>query len=199
MNISAAQVKELREKTGAGMMDCKKALVEADGNVEKAIDVLRKQGIAKSGKLAGRTASEGGVFSYIHQGAKLGSLVEIACETDFVAATDDFKEFGRNIAMQVAASNPSFVNRDQIPEEVAAKEKDIISEQAKAEGKPEKVIERIVEGRMEKFYAENCLVDMEFIRDDSKSVQEVLTELIAKLGENMYIRRIARFKVGEEE
>ncbi len=199
MNISASQVKELREKTGAGMMDCKKALVEAEGDMEKAVEVLRKQGIAKRGKLAGRTASEGGVFSYIHQGAKLGAMVEIACETDFVAATDDFKEFGKNIAMQVAASAPEYVNRDEIPEDVLEKEKAIIAEQAKAEGKPEKVVERIVEGRMEKFFQENCLVDMEFIRDDSRKVEQVLTELIAKLGENMYIRRIARFKVGEED
>jgi elongation factor Ts len=197
MNISAQTVKDLREKTGAGMMDCKKALVEADGDVDKAIDILRKQGIAKSGKLSGRAANQGGVFSYIHQGALLGSLVEIACETDFVAATEDFQTLGKNIAMQVAASAPAYLSREDVPADVLDKEKGIIAEQAKAEGKPEKVVERIVEGRLDKFYAESCLLDMEYIRDDSKTVKDAVTDVIAKLGENIFIRRIARFKVGE--
>jgi len=197
MNISAALVKELREKTGVGMMTCKKALVECDGDIEKSIVYLREQGLAKSSKLAGRAANQGAVFSYIHQGSQLGVLVEIACETDFVSATDQFKELGKNLAMQIAASNPACISREEISEDVLNAEKEVIAAQARTEGKPDKIIERIVEGRIEKYYQEQCLLDMEYGRDDSKKVKDIITEVVATLGENIFVKRYARFKVGE--
>ncbi len=197
-NITAAMVKELREKTGAGMMDCKKALQEVDGDMEKAIDFLRKKGIAKAEKKASREAKDGLVEAYIHAGGKLGVIVEVNCETDFVAKTDDFKEFVRNLAMHVAASNPQGVNRDDIDAELVAKEVEIYKDQAKDSGKPEHIIEKIAEGKLEKFYSENVLLEQAYIRDPDKSIKDYLTETIAKLGENIAIQRFARFRIGDE-
>jgi elongation factor Ts len=197
MGIAAEQVKELREKTGVGMMDCKKALMETDGDVEKAILYLRKKGIAKAAKKAGRATSEGLIVTYIHPGGKLGAMVEINCETDFVAKTDVFQTMAKNIAMQVAASSPLAVRREQIPEDVVAKEKEIYRTQAFNEKKPEKIIDRIVEGKLDKFFAENCLLEQTFIKDQDRTVSDILNETIAKLGENMGVRRFVRFRVGE--
>ena len=197
MEITAAQVKELREKTGAGMMECKKALGETNGDLQKAIDYLREQGILKSAKLGSRATSQGAIFSYVHPGDQLGVLVEINCETDFVARTDDFKALGKNIAMQVAASAPQYVSRDQVPLEVLDHEKEVSRAQAKAEGKPEKILDKIVEGRLEKYFQEVCLLDQAYIRDDSRKVSDLVTEAIAKIRENITIKRFVRFKVGE--
>ncbi|HRS95853.1 MAG TPA: translation elongation factor Ts [Candidatus Latescibacteria bacterium] len=197
MEITAAQVKELREKTGAGMMECKKALGETNGDLQKAIDYLRQQGILKSAKLGSRATSQGAIFSYVHPGDQLGVLVEINCETDFVARTDDFKALGKNIAMQVAASAPQYVSRDQVPQEVLDHEKEVSRAQAKAEGKPEKILDKIVEGRLEKYFQEVCLLDQAYIRDDSRKVSDLVTEAIAKIRENITIKRFVRFKVGE--
>ncbi|HOF60785.1 MAG TPA: translation elongation factor Ts [Candidatus Latescibacteria bacterium] len=197
MEITAAQVKELREKTGAGMMECKKALGETNGDIQKAIDYLREQGILKSAKLGSRATSQGAIFSYVHPGDQLGVLVEINCETDFVARTDDFKALGKNIAMQVAASAPQYVSRDQVPQEVLDHEKEVSRAQAKAEGKPEKILDKIVEGRLEKYFQEVCLLDQAYIRDDSRKVSDLVTEAIAKIRENITIKRFVRFKVGE--
>jgi elongation factor Ts len=197
MNISAAQVKELRDKTGAGMMECKKALGETEGDVQKAIDYLREQGILKSAKLGSRVTSQGAIFSYVHPGDQLGVLVEINCETDFVARTEDFKMLGKNVAMQVAASAPQFVSRDQVSEDVLEHEREVVRAQAKAEGKPDKILDKIVEGRIEKYFQEICLLDQAYIRDDSKKVQDLVTETIAKIRENITIKRFMRFKVGE--
>ena len=197
MEITAAQVKELREKTGAGMMECKKALGETNGDLQKAIDYLRQQGILKSAKLGSRATSQGAIFSYVHPGDQLGVLVEINCETDFVARTDDFKALGKNIAMQVAASAPQYVSRDQVPLEVLDHEKEVSRAQAKAEGKPEKILDKIVEGRLEKYFQEVCLLDQAYIRDDSRKVSDLVTEAIAKIRENITIKRFVRFKVGE--
>ncbi|HOT37243.1 MAG TPA: translation elongation factor Ts [Candidatus Latescibacteria bacterium] len=197
MEITAAQVKELREKTGAGMMECKKALGETNGDLQKAIDYLREQGILKSAKLGSRATSQGAIFSYVHPGDQLGVLVEINCETDFVARTDDFKALGKNIAMQVAASAPQYVSRDQVPQEVLDHEKEVSRAQAKAEGKPEKILDKIVEGRLEKYFQEVCLLDQAYIRDDSRKVSDLVTEAIAKIRENITIKRFVRFKVGE--
>ncbi|HQK22188.1 MAG TPA: translation elongation factor Ts [Candidatus Latescibacteria bacterium] len=197
MEITAAQVKELREKTGAGMMECKKALGETNGDLQKAIDYLREQGILKSAKLGSRATSQGAIFSYVHPGDQLGVLVEINCETDFVARTDDFKALGKNIAMQVAASAPQYVSRDQVPQEVLDHEKEVSRAQAKAEGKPEKILDKIVEGRLEKYFQEVCLLDQAYIRDDSHKVSDLVTEAIAKIRENITIKRFVRFKVGE--
>ncbi|MFC1476279.1 translation elongation factor Ts [Candidatus Zixiibacteriota bacterium] len=197
MGIIAAQVKELREKSGAGMMDCKKALVETDGDVEKAISYLREKGIAKAAKKAGRSTGEGLIVTYIHPGDKLGTMVEINCETDFVAKTDDFRTMAKDIAMQVAAASPLAVRREEIPEDIIAKEKEIYRTQALNEKKPEKIIDRIVEGKLDKFYAENCLLEQTFIKDQDRTVNDVINETIAKLGENMGVRRFVRFRVGE--
>jgi elongation factor Ts len=197
MGITAAQVKELREKSGAGMMDCKKALVETDGDIEKAISYLREKGIAKAAKKAGRSTSEGLIVSYLHPGDKLGTMVEINCETDFVAKTDDFRALAKDIAMQVAAANPLAVRREEIPEEIVAKEKEIYRTQALNEKKPEKIIDRIVEGKLDKFFAENCLLEQTFIKDQDRTVNDIINETIAKLGENMGVRRFVRFRVGE--
>lgn len=195
--VSAAAVKELRERTGCGMMDCKNALVEAGGDIEKAIEVLKTKGLAKAAKKAGRVATEGIVESYIHLGGKIGVLVEVNCETDFVAKTDQFKQLCRDIAMQVAASKPEFVRREEADPEVVEKEKQIFRQQALNQGKPEKVIDRMVEGRIEKFYKETCLLEQPFIKDTTKTVQDIINENIMKLGENITVRRFARFEVGE--
>ena len=195
--ISAQDVKELRERTGAGMMDCKKALSDTDGNVEKAIDLLREKGLAAAAKKAGRIAAEGLVEAYIHGAGRIGVLVEINCETDFVAKTDDFKELCRDFAMQVAASNPDYVRREDVPEEVLEHERTIARQQALNEGKPEKILDKIVEGRIEKFYKETCLLEQVYIKDNDKNVQDYVTEKIAKIGENISVRRFARFQVGE--
>ncbi len=195
--ITAAMVKELREKTGAGMMDCKKALQEADGDFEKAIELLRKKGIAKAAKRADREANEGVVMAYIHPGSKLGALVEVNCETDFVAKTDDFQEFAKNIAMHIAASNPLAVSREELDPTLLEKEKEIYREQALASGKPEHIVEKIVEGRLEKYYSEVCLLEQPYVKDPDKTIKDLLTETIAKVGENINIKRFARFRIGE--
>ncbi len=195
-DITAAMVKVLRDQTGSGMMDCKKALVETDGNVEKAVDFLRKKGLAKAQKRAGRTTSEGVIFPYIHPGSKLGVLVEINCESDFVAKTEDFLDFAKNIAMHVAASNPEGLNPEDIPEELVNKEREIYRSQALEQGKPENIVDKIVEGQVQKFYKESCLLSQPYIREPKKTVQDILTEAIAKIGENIQIRRFARFQIG---
>jgi len=190
-------VKELRERTGAGMMDCKKALEATGGDIEKAIDELRTKGLAKAAKKAGRIASEGVVMSYIHGGGRIGVLVEVNCETDFVAKTDEFKELAHNIAMQIAASNPTYINREEVPQAVLDHEKEVLRAQALEEGKPEKVVDKMVEGRLEKFFKENCLLEQPYIKDPDKTVQQVVLETISRIGENINIRRFARFEVGE--
>ena len=197
MDITAAMVKELRERTGAGMMDCKKALQEVDGDIEKAIDELRTKGLAKAAKKAGRVASEGVVISYIHAGNRIGVLVEVNCETDFVAKTDQFKELAYDIAMQIAAANPEYVRREDVPEMILEREREVLKAQALEEGKPEKIIDKMVEGRVEKFYKENCLLEQDFIKDPDKTIQQLVHELIATLGENISVRRFARYEVGE--
>ena len=196
-NISAAQVKELREKTGAPMMDCKNALTESKGDVEGAIVVLRKKGIATAAKKATRVTSEGSVISYIHAGGKIGVLVEINCESDFVARTDDFKEMAHDIAMHIAASDPKFIRREDVTAADFDREKDIYRSQAAATGKPAPVVEKILEGKMAKFYEEVCLLDQPFIKDQTISVQQLIATKVGKLGENISVRRFARFKVGE--
>ncbi len=195
--ISAAMVKELRDKTGAGMMDCKKALQEAEGDFDKAIEILRKRGIAKAAKRADREANEGVVTAYIHPGSKLGVLVEVNCETDFVANTDDFQAFAKNIAMHIAASNPLAISREDLDQEALNKEKEIYREQALAQGKPEHIVDKIVEGRIEKYYSEVCLLEQAYVKDPDKTVKDLLTETIAKVGENIAIKRFARFRIGE--
>ncbi|MGI6129162.1 MAG: translation elongation factor Ts [bacterium] len=197
MAVTAGMVKELREKTGAGMMDCKRALQKTDGDMEKAAEFLREKGLAEVSKRAGRIAAEGVIESYIHMGNKLGVLVEVNCETDFVARTDEFKEFARDIAMQVAAANPLYLSSEDIPAEALAKEKEILRAQALNEGKPEKVVERIVEGRLAKYYSENCLLQQAFIKDPDKKISDLLSEKIARIGENIIIRRFVRFSLGE--
>ena len=196
MNISASLVKELRDKSGAGMLDCKNALVKAEGNLEKAMDLLREKGLASAAKKAGRIASEGLVESYIH-GGRIGVLVEVNSETDFVAKNDEFKQFVKDIAMQVAASNPKYVRREEVAEEELNHEKEILTAQAINEGKPEHIAAKIVEGRLEKFYERVCLLDQPFIKDPSIKVKDLLAEKVAKIGENLNIRRFARFEVGE--
>jgi elongation factor Ts len=195
--VTAAMVKELRERTGAGMLDCKKALVECEGDMEKAIDFLREKGLAAAAKKAGRITAEGVVDSYIHLGGRIGVLIEVNCETDFVAKTDDFKEFVKNMAMQVAASSPLYVRREDVPKDVIDHEKDILKQQALNEGKPEKIVEKMVEGRIEKYFKEVCMLEQPYIRDPDKSVQDILKETIAKLGENISIRRFTRYQMGE--
>ena len=195
--ISAQDVKDLRERTGAGMMDCKKALTEADGDMEKAIDLLREKGLAAAAKKAGRIAAEGIVEAYIHGGGRLGVVVEVNCETDFVAKTDEFKAFCRDIAMQIAAASPEYVRREEGPEHVLERERHIARQQAINDGKPEKILDKIVEGRIEKFYKEVCLMEQVYIKDNDLTVDKYLTSKIAKIGENISIRRFARFVVGE--
>ena len=197
MRISAAMVKELRDHTGAGMMDCKAALKESDGDIEKALEYLRVKGLAKAKKKSERTTSEGTVLSYIHPGGRIGVLVEVNCETDFVASTDEFQNFSRDIAMQVAATAPLAVDRDDIPEEVIAQEREVYRGQALEEKKPPAVVDKIVDGRIEKYYAEVSLLDQPFIKDDSKTVRDLLNELVSKLGENIRLARFARFQIGQ--
>jgi elongation factor Ts len=197
MAVSAAQVKELREKTGAGMLDCKKALEDANGDMEKATDLLRERGLAAAAKKAGRIASEGLVESYIHGGGRIGVLVEVNCETDFVAKTDAFREFVKDIAMQIAAANPKYVRREDVPEEELERERTVLRNQALNEGKPEKIVDKMVEGRIGKYYEENCLLEQAFIKDPDKTIQQLLQEKIAAIGENISIRRFARFELGE--
>ena len=198
MSIDAKIVKDLREKTGAGMMDCKKALVETKGDIDKAIDHLRKSGIAKAEKKGDRSAKEGIVFSYIHQGGRLGVLIELNCETDFVAKTDGFNELANNIAMQIAATNPLSISRDDIDKNLLNKEKEIFHQQAVSSGKPENVINKIVEGRIEKFYSEICLFDQQYIREPDRKISDLFNETIATLGENIVIKRFVRYAIGEE-
>ncbi len=197
LTMSAQQVKELRERTGAGWMDCKAALGETGGEVEQAIAWLRKKGIAKAQRKAGRTTREGAVGSYVHAGNKIGVLVEVNCESDFVARTDEFKQLVHDLAMHIAAAEPRFVTREEVTPEVLNKEREIYQEQARASGKPDLVVERIVAGKLEKFYEENCLYEQHFIRDDKHTIKELIAAAIAKLGENMAVRRFARFKLGE--
>lgn len=197
MSISAQVVKELREKTGAGMMDCKKALVDSKGDMEKAVDFLRKSGIAKAEKKGSRDVKEGIVYSYIHHGGRLGVLVEVNCETDFVAKTDGFKELVHNIAMQIAATNPVAVSSKDISRDLIEKEKEIFTAQAKDSGKPDNIIEKIVEGRVQKYFQEVCLVEQPFIKDPEKRVGDLITETVASLGENITIGRYIRYAVGE--
>ena len=197
MQIDAQAVKALREKTGAGMMDCKKALVEAGGDEEKAITILREKGLAAAAKRAGRIAAEGMVESYIHLGGRVGVLVEVNCETDFVARNEQFRTFVKDICLQIAATNPAYLSKEDVPAEVLEKERQILRTQALNEGKPEKVIDKIVEGRIEKFYKENCLLEQPFIRDQEVTIKDLLDSLIAKIGENIVIRRYSRFALGE--
>ncbi len=197
MAISASDVKALRERTGAGMMNCKNALTEANGDVDKAIEILREKGLAMAAKKAGRLATEGIVGSYIHMGGCIGVLVEVNCETDFVAKTDEFKGFVRDVAMQIAASNPQFVKREEVSKEQIEKEKVILRAQAINEGKPENIADRMVEGRIEKYFKENCLMEQPFIRDTDKNIGDYQNETIAALGENVSIRRFVRYEMGE--
>ena len=197
MKISAKTVKDLRERTGAGMMDCKKALLQSDGDLDKAIDFLRKSGIAKAEKKGSRTASEGIIYSYIHHGDKLGVLLELNCETDFVAKTEGFNVLANNLAMQIAATNPISIDRDSIDKNYLQKEESIFKEQALSSGKPENVVDKIVKGKLEKLYSEICLLDQLYIKDTEKKISDLLNEAIATLGENIVIARFIRFAVGE--
>ncbi len=197
MQVTAQQVKELRERTGAGMMDCKSALVEAKGDLELASEVLRKRGLAAAAKKAGRIAADGSVGSYIHAGGKIGVLVEVNCETDFVARTDEFRELVRDIAMHVAAADPRYLSRDEVTDDVLAKEREIFRQRALDEGKPANVVDRIVEGRVGKFYAETVLLEQPFVKDPDKTVEQMIAEKIAKIGENIRVRRFARYQLGE--
>ena len=196
--ISANQVRDLREKTGAGMMDCKKALAASGGDVEQAIEYLRKQGVANAQKRSGRETKEGQVYAYIHPGGRVGVLIEVGCETDFVARTDDFLTLCRELAMQVAATDVLAVDREGIPSDRAAKEREIFSAQVEAMGKPAAVLEKIIDGKMEKFFAESCLLEQIYIRDPDRKVRDVVTGAIAKLGENITVRRFTKYRLGEE-
>ena len=195
--ITAGLVKELRERTGAGMMDCKKALTETDGDIDKAIEFLREKGLAAAAKKAGRVAAEGLVYSYIHGGGRIGVLVEVNCETDFVAKTEQFQTLVKDVAMHIAAANPSYLTRDEVPTTELDHEKEVLSEQARNEGKPEKIIEKMVAGRIEKYYKEVCLLDQPFVKDPDKTISQLVTESIAKIGENISVRRFARYQLGE--
>lgn len=197
MAITAEQVKELRERTGAGMMECKKALEETGGDMEKAIDLLRAKGAAKAAKRAGREAREGAVGCYIHMGGKIGVLVEVNCETDFVARTDEFQSLVRDIAMHIAAANPLAVTPEQIPQEIVERERAIYLQQVKEEGRPEHLHERIVEGKLKKFFEENALLNQAFVKDPEKTVGQLITEVSAKTGENIVVRRFVRYALGE--
>ena len=197
MNITADKVKELREKTGAGMMDCKSALQEASGDMEEVATILRKKGIASASKKAGRSASEGVITSYIHPGSKVGVIVEVNCETDFVARTKEFQDFAHDVAVQVAAMDPRYRSREDVPEEILNKEREILLGQLVNSGKPENVKKQIVEGRLEKWYTENIFMDQAFVKDDSQKMHDFINNHIAKFGENIVIRRYVRFKLGE--
>ncbi|MFT5087656.1 MAG: elongation factor Ts [Planctomycetota bacterium] len=196
--ISAKDVMQLRKQTGLGMMDCKKAMQETDGDLDKAIEYLRKQGMAAVEKRAGRDATDGLIISYIHPGSRLGVLVEVNCETDFVARTDDFQQFAKDVAMHIAASQPMAVNRESIAPELIEKEKAIFLEQAKNEGKPENIAEKIVQGRVEKYFQENCLLEQPFVKNPDQTIEEMITDLTAKIGEKIGVRRFASFRLGEE-
>jgi len=195
--ISATMVKELREKTGAGIMDCKGALAECDGDMSKAVDFLRKKGLATAAKRAERSMTEGIIESYIHMDNKLGVLVEVNCETDFVAKNDDFKEFAKNIAMHIAATNPVGIQPEDVPEETINREKEIYRGQVLEMGKPEKIADKIVEGKMQKYFKESCLMNQVYVRDPDITIEDLLNEMIAKIGENISIKRFARFRIGE--
>jgi len=195
--ISAAMVKQLREKSGAGIMDCKHALAECEGDVDKAIEYLRKKGLATAQKRAGRATKEGAVQAYIHMGGKIGVLVEVNCETDFVAKTDDFTAFVKNIAMHIAATNPLGILPEDVPADAIEKEKEIYRAQALEMGKPEKMVDKIAEGKLNKFFKENCLMNQAYVRDPNMTIQDYLNDVIAKTGEKIGIRRFARFQVGE--
>jgi elongation factor Ts len=198
MQITSKMVKDLRDKTAAGMMDCKKALTETGGDMEKAVDLLRQKGLAVAAKRAGRATSEGVVATYIHAGGNLGVMVELGCETDFVAKNEEFRAFGRDIAMHVAAINPIAVNREDIPAEVVAREKEIYVQQALESGKPEAIVEKMVTGKVEKFVSEVCLMEQQYVKNPDLTVQDLLNELVGKMGENISIKRFARFQVGVE-
>ena len=198
MDITAAMVRELREKTNVGMMDCKKALEENGGDMEKAVDYLRQKGLAKAMKRAGREAMEGAVHAYIHQGSRLGVLVEVNCETDFAAKSEDFQEFVKNIAMQIAAANPLGVQREDIPEELVQRERDICLAQAKESGKPAQFLDKMVEGKMRKFYEDAALMEQKYVKEPDKTIQDYLNELTAKIGEKIMVRRFTRFQLGAE-
>ncbi len=195
--ISASMVKQLREQTGAGMMDCKEALTTCDGDIEKAVDFLRKKGLAKAAKRAGRDTAEGVVESYIHMGGKIGVMVEVNCESDFVAKTDDFKEFARNIAMHIAATNPAGIEQEDVPRELIERERQVYREQTLEMGKPENMVDKIVEGKLKKFFKESCLMEQAYVKDPNISIQDYLNETVAKIGESVRIKRFARFQLGE--
>ena len=195
--ISATMVKQLREKTGAGMMDCKNALSECDGDMDQAVDFLRKKGLATAQKRAGRAMTEGIIQSYIHLGGKLGVLVEVNCETDFVARNEDFQEFAKNISMHIAASNPLGIQAEDVPEDIINKEKEIYRAQALEMGKPENVVDKIVEGKLKKFFTDNCLLNQPYVKDPDITISDLLTELIGKIGENITIKRFVRYQIGE--
>ena len=197
MEVTAIQIKDLRERTGAGMADCKKALTEVGGDMEKAIDYLRAKGLAKAAKKAGREATEGLVSSYIHGGGRIGVLVEVNCETDFVARTEGFQALVKDIAMQIAAAAPLWVRREEVPADIVAKELEIAKAQMRDQKKPEAILEKIATGKLEKFYETNCLLEQLFVKDDKKKIQDVITEAVAKIGENIQVRRFARFVLGE--
>lgn len=197
MAISAKTVQELRAKTGAGIMDCKRALTETDGDIEKAVEALRKKGLASAAKKVGRVTSEGLVASYIHGGGKLGVLVEVNCETDFVARTEQFQQLVKDLSMHIAAANPLYLTREDVPQEILDKEREIYRAQFADSGKPEKVIEKIAEGKLEKYFSDVCLYEQPFVKDPDKTVQQLVTETVAQLGENLNIRRFARFVLGE--
>ena len=195
--ITAAMVKELREATGSGIMDCKKVLKEAEGDMEKAVELLRKKGLAKAAKRAGRSTSEGIIYSYIHTGAKLGVLLEVNCESDFVAKTEDFEAFAKDIAMHIAAANPAGLVKEDVDQAMIEKEREIYRAQMLEEGKPENIIDKIVDGKIEKFYKEVCLMSQQYVKDPQKTIEDVLKETIGKIGENIQIKRFARFQIGE--
>ena len=197
MEITAEMVKKLRAKTNAGMMDCKKALSESNGDFEKAVEYLRMKGLATATKRAGRATNQGVVYSYIHAGGKLGVLVEVNCETDFVAKNEQFLQFAKDVAMQIAASNPLAVSQEELDQSIVEKEKEIYRQQALETGKPEKVVEKIVEGKLKKYFTEVCLLEQPFVKDPDKSITDVLNETIAAIGENISVRRFARFQLGE--
>ena len=196
MNITSQMVKELRDKTNAGMMDCKKALTETDGDMEKAVDFLRQKGLAVAAKRADRSTSEGTIETYIHSGNKLGVMVELGCETDFVAKTDDFTAFAKDLAMQIAATNPVSISREDVPPDVLRRERDIYTQQAIDSGKPANIAEKIVAGKIDKYYAEACLLEQKFIKDTDLTIQDKLNELVAKMGENISVKRFVRMQVG---
>jgi elongation factor Ts len=197
MAVNASAVKELRQKTGAGILDSKKALEEAGGDIDKAVDLLREKGLAAASKKAGRIATEGVVESYIHGGGRIGVIVEINCETDFVAKNPSFREFARDVAMHIAASNPKYVTREEVPQAELDHEREVLTAQALNEGKPEKIVARMVDGRINKYYEENCLLEQAFIKDPDKTIETLVKEQISKIGENISIRRFARFELGE--